>query len=822
MEGATSGPRLVTALVVFGATAILLGAGLGRSGIWDPWEIDAADAGRTIALEGVGSIDPGSTDREIRTASRAPWLRSALIAFGFRLGGTSEWSGRAGLALAGALAVLALYLCVSRLADERMGIWAALCLATSPLFYLNASLMMGDAVGIASICAVWSLLALAIWGELGLVPRLCAWLLGFAALVPALFASGALVGVAMPLFALVLVAALRGDLRPAPAAPERLPVLVLIAIVAGSIAAVGVWMTTAAGLEALARALGEDGSPLAKPGETFSYMLMTGGVTKTGALRTFDSLIEQVAHGMFPWSVVLPLALVGLFVAGNGAEPRSAREAPLRLLAIAGLALSYGVQAYLAGRVGPRAFAATPLVAVALASWIRQLERSDAPRRFEAFVACVVGAVLLRDFLLYPDSPLRSLDLGEMKFPASYRVGRFYAPAISVFALGTWYVLSQGAGDAPRARFVELWAGLRRRVRDELAWRTAAFVLAAVWIYLGVSAIVILSGWPIAPWSMMTRLAQRAHLALFPLPLAAALAIVAYQAGWEGVRFLSSRRPMLLGALALVIACWGSWGFLPRLGQEFSARQVFDTYERLRRPGETLGEFHTGSRSAAYYSEGGVNDLSTAAAVATFLATEERRFVVFPESELAAVTSAVRAKTRQHVRILDDRSSRLLLGSNLVRSGERDTNPLRAFVLSREPSIRHRVFASFERKIDYLGYDLGRAGRDETLGAGEELTITYYFRCNQRPPGYKMFVHIDGQGARLNGDHDPVDGKYPLRYWAQGDYIVDRQTLRVPAHFRPGDYTIFLGFFEGDRRLSVVEGPADDVNRVKGGTLVVR
>jgi hypothetical protein len=201
--------------------------------------------------------------------------------------------------------------------------------------------------------------------------------------------------------------------------------------------------------------------------------------------------------------------------------------------------------------------------------------------------------------------------------------------------------------------------------------------------------------------------------------------------------------------------------------------------------------------------------------------------VAFPEAELAAIHSAVRTRKASGaerrdlaLHVLDERSSRMFLGSNVLRGGEVDENPLSRAVLSSPPRPpQHRISASFDDKIEYLGFDL--SGGPE-LGAGEEFTITYHFRCLARPPAYKMFVHIDGAGARLNGDHDPIDGRYPLRFWAPGDYILDRQTLRIPAHFRPGDYTIFLGFFEGERRMQVVRGPVDDVNRVKGGTLRVR
>ena len=85
-----------------------------------------------------------------------------------------------------------------------------------------------------------------------------------------------------------------------------------------------------------------------------------------------------------------------------------------------------------------------------------------------------------------------------------------------------------------------------------------------------------------------------------------------------------------------------------------------------------------------------------------------------------------------------------------------------------------------------------------------------------------MFVHIEGHGLRLNGDHEPVGGEFPTRYWEDGDVVADRQELLVPTNFRPGDYDIYVGWYKGSHRLSVRSGPGDGVDRVRAGVLAVR
>jgi hypothetical protein len=85
-----------------------------------------------------------------------------------------------------------------------------------------------------------------------------------------------------------------------------------------------------------------------------------------------------------------------------------------------------------------------------------------------------------------------------------------------------------------------------------------------------------------------------------------------------------------------------------------------------------------------------------------------------------------------------------------------------------------------------------------------------------------VFVHIDGNGLRLNGDHDPVGGRYPPKLWEKGDVVADTQELMVPANFRNGDYDIYVGWFSGANRLKVESDSNDEVDRLLAGPLRVR
>ena len=51
---------------------------------------------------------------------------------------------------------------------------------------------------------------------------------------------------------------------------------------------------------------------------------------------------------------------------------------------------------------------------------------------------------------------------------------------------------------------------------------------------------------------------------------------------------------------------------------------------------------------------------------------------------------------------------------------------------------------------------------------------------------------------------------------------TDRQRIDVLINYPSGDYTIFMGFYSGDTRLNVTDGPKDDANRARVGVLRIR
>jgi hypothetical protein len=140
-------------------------------------------------------------------------------------------------------------------------------------------------------------------------------------------------------------------------------------------------------------------------------------------------------------------------------------------------------------------------------------------------------------------------------------------------------------------------------------------------------------------------------------------------------------------------------------------------------------------------------------------------------------------------------------------------------VLSKPPQVPKPVVASFENKVKLLGYDV-----PDVVTRGGKFKMTLFFQVlQQMPSGYKLFIHFDQPASRFHGDHDPLGGKFPTQYWLPGDYIVDPHEVEIPIITTPsGVYTIFAGFWLGEGRLKVVDGPNDGANRVQLGTFRVR
>jgi hypothetical protein len=189
----------------------------------------------------------------------------------------------------------------------------------------------------------------------------------------------------------------------------------------------------------------------------------------------------------------------------------------------------------------------------------------------------------------------------------------------------------------------------------------------------------------------------------------------------------------------------------------------------------------------------------------------------------AAIDRVARELTGKHLHVLPGSNLRYTIASNRLDEGMEDLNPLARNVLQAKPDIGHPIRAEFAEGVALLGFDIS----PEIPSIGGEIELTLYFEALKKiEKNWQIFIHVDGHGHefhRINGDHFPVDGLFPTSQWLPGDIVRDQVKLKVPIEFTASRYTIYLGFYIGDRRMTVKPGfPQDGGNRVRAGTIEMR
>jgi len=827
------GPRVgrIAAGVAGLAVAVIVLGGLGRYGIWDPWELSAADLAQRLA------------NGEAIDVSRPP-LGTWLTAQGFSLFGRHEWAGRAMIGLSGLIAVILAYLTTARFAGRRAGVAAAIVAGTSPLFLFNARQMLGLAPAFAASAAVFFCAMSAVFhpGSLRTPARRrvayqLGWLggLGISAAL-ATMASGALLGVAPPLLAVGATIVARGEVKPPFAERGRAGAaagVLALALVAGLGTAWAIWADY-------------DG---------FSYW--TGGVPRGGDPPTWEIAIERVFHSFAPWSALLPVALAAMLSGApqtRGSLLRFPEENALRIGVVAWVAFGFLAQTLFSARYGTTTFIPVVAAAIAVGLFLEDVARARSAFWGSAALVFLFVGLIVRDYRAYPDGPVSGIPVEGIEVPEALATQsiKVWAVLLVLFVLGTaltlatdpagehgtlrrdakWIRERWAEGGASRAKL--LYGVLRLGVPVELIekqWQRGvghriwlviiAALLPMVFVIFGLLS-VIAEAWMMNSFgsSLPVRIGR---VALF-LPLVAIGLIALTRGALFGLAKAGAWRIIVVLGLGLAVGGYTAFGFQPALSRHFSPREVYDTYQELAAADEPLGEFRVGGRAAAYYvQDRELVELSSQAELLQFLQRDGRVWAAFRADDLASVNRAYRRATGEHLFVADARSARMILATNRRVEGRRNENYMAGVVLDEPPAnMDRRVNIDFDGRITLLGYDL-ELPHDTFVGPGEEFTLTWYFQVHAAVPGsYRPFVHIDGSGQRLNGDHDPVDGRYPLRLWEPGDVVVDRHTVRVPANYGRGNLTIFMGFYSGDNRLEVVEGPADEVDRARVGVLPIR
>jgi len=287
----------------------------------------------------------------------------------------------------------------------------------------------------------------------------------------------------------------------------------------------------------------------------------------------------------------------------------------------------------------------------------------------------------------------------------------------------------------------------------------------------------------------------------------------------------------VLAAVPGFVLCFG---YYPALANQLSPKEVFESYAHVHKSGEPLALLGVGGRTAAYYAGGQVETLTdTQRAFQWLLAAQPgtRRYMAMRAEELPKMNELFRQSTHgngapaQNLPVLDARSSQILLVASSILSGEKNQNPLQKILLPSMPTPQHKLTVDMEGKLQVFGYDITDPNGKlvESISPGRKYHMrTYYKVLAPVTTEWEAFIHIDGYRRRHNGDHKPLDGKYPFSLWLKDDLIVDDYEFSLEPNFSPGTYTVFFGLFVGETRMKVVSGPNDNDNRIDGGPLRVQ
>jgi hypothetical protein len=281
-----------------------------------------------------------------------------------------------------------------------------------------------------------------------------------------------------------------------------------------------------------------------------------------------------------------------------------------------------------------------------------------------------------------------------------------------------------------------------------------------------------------------------------------------------------------IGATFVLAAFWTAiWQ--PDLAINLSSKTMFETYERLARPGDALVVMGDLGQAPFAYTSRPPEIVPDRTQIIAALGRSGRVFAIAPQSELCTLHREIAGKPYF---VLDDRNLRDLLLSNRL-DGATDQNPLRTAIVHEEPRDipfrpKGKVTWGDDQlpRIQLLGWDLPRS-----VARGARFDVTLYYKILQPVGGsWKTLVHIDGPGGRAGiGDHDPIGGRCPTSTWQLGDYIIDRFTTSAGGGaFPAGVYEVWTGFFTGSnpnwKNMKVTEAPGDmrdNVDRVKITTI---
>jgi hypothetical protein len=833
---------------------------LASGGVWDPVELHVAEMASRIAriLFHAKQLDAVSG-----TAVIMPTLgelgRGELpftsVAVGFRLFGLHDWAGRVPLAFWILVALIGVVAWTDHYVNRRAAVWTALVFSTMPIVFFQARFMLGDATTIGTLTASFVCLCFACFrtpasDHLPIGRRLF-WLgSGVTLSVMGVLSRGIILGMAVPFVAVGLAGLL--SIRRCPGGLREVEIERAFAIVVFALgvfaAGCGIWIALSS-----------------VPLRGLRLILQGTTLQHGNRLITFDAVVSQLGHGLFPWSGVLPFAIASVFTHMERGKTHCAeRRAVVALIFVAFLAAAS--QSWLMSLGVTLPFPAVAALAAFIGIWLDSLDGNGMIPRTAAIGIVAVLVLFLADFENTPDKILAAIASTDAHIPVSFRKENSqWLQGCCIVIFGSLAAFGINFGGPANS----IWSNnelrkLIRRVRMAWGGQLMFFVLLVETALLTGAVLLFATRFGF-PFRRLKELGspQRDMLtwAWLAMPLLALVTIGA-RAARDALRLFFSRgfglpsialsngfvgqvtsrillryprldsfvfpRSTVCAACFVLAASFLSLGWATRLSEQLSPRRALNRFENLAKPGEPLGLLGIRPQITQYYSKQRPEVLLDAEESADWLlyGKGSTRWMIVKGDQFSRLNAAYRERCQcfRNLPVVDGRSSDMLLVSNRRLDGITNDNPLDGILLEHPPRPQQSQNADFGGQIEALGWELlterGHPIAELTVGRKYELRL--YYRVLTRPTlDWETFVHIDGYGRRYNGDHETTQGRYPMSNWRAGDLVMDSQTILLDPSFSHGNYELYYGFYKGGRRLEVRRGHHDE-NRLLAGTIRVR
>ena len=294
---------------------------------------------------------------------------------------------------------------------------------------------------------------------------------------------------------------------------------------------------------------------------------------------------------------------------------------------------------------------------------------------------------------------------------------------------------------------------------------------------------------------------------LVALALALALAFAGSRQAWQ--RLVARLAPLVAAVATIGLGAFWAFGWQPSLATQLSSKALFDTIERLRKPGDAvviLGDL--GDAPHDYAPTLKAEPVASREVLVAALARPTRVFAIAPATELCQLHREIGGKPYF---VIDDRNVKSTLLSNRVE-GTTDKNPLGKLILHTEPpkiTTKPKSKIVFDSRVELLGWDI-----PAHVHTGEKFEVRMYYKILQPVGGaWQVLFHFTGP-TYFNGDHQPIDNKCPTSTWQPGDFIVDTHTVQAASGgYARGAYEVWTGFFTGSnpnfKNMTVSEAPGD-------------